>query len=143
MSEQTLESLTCASTTTPSCLPQDHRYGTACLVACLTFAEAVPDVVVFLFLFVCIPAVCCSLRLCSLGQGDTMLGVPGEELENVFSARAFVNWYNGHPEFVHLSPNLDVEHVVVIGNGNVAIDCARILVKSVEELTATDIADQN
>ena len=70
-----------------------------------------------------------------------MLGVPGEELENVFSARAFVNWYNGHPEFVHLSPNLDVEHVVVIGNGNVAIDCARILVKSVEELAATDIAD--
>ena len=74
-------------------------------------------------------------------QSDRKLNIPGEQLENVLSARAFVNWYNGHPEFVNVNPRLsEVEDVVVIGNGNVAIDCARILCKSVAELQTTDIA---
>ena len=82
-----------------------------------------------------------AVILANGAQGDTSLGIQGEDLGNVFSARAFVNWYNGHPDFVDLNPNLDVEHVVVVGNGNVAIDCARVLAKSVEELSTTDIAD--
>ena len=72
---------------------------------------------------------------------DRAMGVPGErELRNVFSARAFVNWYNGHPDFVDFTPNLDCEDVVIVGQGNVAVDCARILTKTVAELAETDIA---
>ena len=71
---------------------------------------------------------------------DRALGIPGEDLNNTFSARAFVNWYNGHPDFRDFKPNLDAEDVVIIGQGNVAIDCARILVKTVAELEKTDIA---
>ena len=59
-------------------------------------------------------------------------------------ARRFVNWYNGHPtaaSSVAMRPPLSaVESAVVIGNGNVALDCARVLCKSVDELRATDIA---
>lgn len=74
-------------------------------------------------------------------SGDRALGLPGEgALSGVLSARAFVNWYNGHPSFAGLAPKLDVEDVVVIGQGNVAIDCARILTKRVEELATTDIS---
>jgi len=73
---------------------------------------------------------------------DRMLGIPGErELANVTSARAFVNWYNGHPDFRTFAPNLDTEEAVVIGQGNVAIDCARILCKTPAELAGTDIAE--
>lgn len=71
---------------------------------------------------------------------DRTMGIPGEELKNVFSARSFVNWYNGHPEFRDFKPNLDAEDVVIIGQGNVAVDCARILTKTREELKETDIA---
>ena len=71
---------------------------------------------------------------------DRSLGVPGESLDGVFSARAFVNWYNGHPDFTSFKPNLDAEDVVIIGQGNVAIDCARILSKTPAELRSTDIA---
>ena len=72
---------------------------------------------------------------------DRSLGVPGENLTNVTSARAFVNWYNGHPDFKTFAPNLEAEDVVIVGQGNVAIDCARILAKTVDELKATDIAE--
>ena len=72
---------------------------------------------------------------------DRSLGIPGEDLNNVCSARAFVNWYNGHPDFKSFKPNLDAEDVVIVGQGNVAIDCARILTKTVNELKATDIAE--
>jgi adrenodoxin-NADP+ reductase len=71
---------------------------------------------------------------------DRNLGVPGEELKGVVSARSFVAWYNGHPDFRDFAPNLDVEDVVIVGQGNVAIDCARILTKTVNELKGTDIA---
>jgi hypothetical protein len=74
-------------------------------------------------------------------QSDRSLDVPGESLPGVLSARAFVNWYNGHPEFVGLDPGLAaVEDVVIVGNGNVAVDCARILCKQPSELEHTDIA---
>ncbi|RLN67476.1 hypothetical protein BBP00_00001584 [Phytophthora kernoviae] len=73
--------------------------------------------------------------------GDRELGVPGEDLRGVMSARTFVNWYNGHPAFRDLDLDLqDVETAVVIGQGNVAVDCARILTKNVDELASTDIA---
>ena len=62
-----------------------------------------------------------------------------EQLSNIFSARSFVNWYNGHPSFQNLNPNLACDTAVVIGQGNVAIDCARILVKDLNELSTTDI----
>lgn len=71
---------------------------------------------------------------------DRAMGVAGENLANVCSARSFVNWYNGHPDFRDFSPNLDAEDAVVVGQGNVAIDCARILCKTKDELKETDIA---
>lgn len=72
---------------------------------------------------------------------DRSLGIPGEELKGSLSATEFVAWYNGHPDFVDLDISLDMESVVVVGVGNVAIDVARILARSVEELAVTDIAD--
>jgi NADPH-dependent glutamate synthase beta subunit-like oxidoreductase len=73
-------------------------------------------------------------------QEDRHLGLPGETLRNVLPAREFVAWFNGHPDFAALQPALDVEDVVIIGQGNVALDCARVLAKSVDELRTTDIA---
>lgn len=72
---------------------------------------------------------------------DRGLGVPGEDLAGSMSATEFVAWYNGHPDYVALEPDLDATDVVVIGLGNVAIDVARVLSKSVEELATTDMAD--
>lgn len=74
-------------------------------------------------------------------QSDRKLNIPGEELTGSLSATEFVAWYNGHPDYVNLDVDLDVENVVVVGVGNVAIDVARILAKTVDELKATDIAD--
>lgn len=80
-----------------------------------------------------------------LAQGsssDRRLGIPGEDLQGVYSSRAFVNWYNGHPHFVNLPVDLsNVSSVAIIGQGNVAIDLARILLSPVDELIKTDIAD--
>lgn len=74
-------------------------------------------------------------------QADRRLGIPGEDLPNSFSATEFVAWYNGHPDFAHLDPDLAVSGAVVVGVGNVAMDVARILAKTVNELKDTDIAD--
>ncbi|MCL4731749.1 MAG: NADP oxidoreductase, partial [Planctomycetes bacterium] len=74
-------------------------------------------------------------------QSDRNLGIPGENLAGSMSATEFVAWYNGHPDYVNLNPNLDIEGAVVVGVGNVAMDVARILAKSVDELAGTDIAD--
>ncbi len=74
-------------------------------------------------------------------QSDRHLGIPGEDLPNSFSATEFVAWYNGHPDYEHFEPDLSCESVVVVGVGNVAMDVARILVKSWDELVKTDIAD--
>lgn len=74
-------------------------------------------------------------------QVDRQLGIPGEALERSHSATEFVAWYNGHPDFRDLEFDLSQERVAIIGVGNVAIDVARILCKTVDELKTTDIAD--
>jgi ferredoxin--NADP+ reductase len=74
-------------------------------------------------------------------QTDRMLGVPGEDLPGSWPATAFVAWYNGHPDFQHYEFDLNTERVVVIGNGNVAIDCVRMLALTPEELAPTDTTD--
>ena len=70
---------------------------------------------------------------------DRKLGIPGEELPGVVGSAEFVGWYNGHPDFVDLAPPLDGTHAAVIGNGNVALDCARILSKNRHEFEGSDI----
>ena len=70
---------------------------------------------------------------------DRKLGIPGEELAGVVGSAEFVGWYNGHPDFAGLAPPLDGTHAAVIGNGNVALDCARILAKNHREFEGSDI----
>ena len=70
---------------------------------------------------------------------DKPLGLPGGALGNVFGSAAFVGWYNGHPQFADLAPDLSGSHAVVIGNGNVALDVARILAKARHEFAGSDI----
>ena len=70
---------------------------------------------------------------------DRALGVPGEDLAGSVGSGEFVSWYSGHPDFVDLDPPLDREGVAVVGAGNVALDVARILAKSAEEFTGSDI----
>ncbi len=72
---------------------------------------------------------------------DRRLNIPGEDLPNSLSATEFVAWYNGHPDFAGLNPDLSCEAAIVVGVGNVAMDVARVLAKSVDELKGTDIAD--
>lgn len=67
------------------------------------------------------------------------LGIPGEDLPGVIGSAEFVGWYNGHPEFADLGPPLDGTHAAVIGNGNVALDVARILSKNRHEFEGSDI----
>lgn len=74
-------------------------------------------------------------------QTDRSLNIPGEDLEGSLSATEFVAWYNSHPDYVDLDVDLSCEQAVVVGVGNVAMDVARILAKSVAELRETDIAD--
>jgi len=70
---------------------------------------------------------------------DRKLGIPGEDLPGVVGSAEFVGWYNGHPDFAGLNPPLDGQAAVVIGNGNVALDCARILSKNHHEFEGSDI----
>ena len=70
---------------------------------------------------------------------DRPIGIEGEDLPGVLGSAAFVGWYNGHPDFAFIEPPLDGRQVVVIGNGNVALDCARILAKTTAEFTGSDI----
>jgi ferredoxin/flavodoxin---NADP+ reductase len=74
-------------------------------------------------------------------QTDKRLGIPGEELPGSWSATEFVAWYNGHPDYQELPFDLDVDRAVVIGNGNVALDVARMLALTPEELAPTDTTD--
>ncbi len=71
---------------------------------------------------------------------DKPIGIPGDDLPGVIGSGAFVGWYNGHPDFAGLEVPLDHHGVAVIGNGNVAIDCARVLAKTPAELATSDIA---
>ncbi|CAA9485721.1 MAG: Ferredoxin--NADP(+) reductase, actinobacterial (eukaryote-like) type [uncultured Solirubrobacterales bacterium] len=74
-------------------------------------------------------------------QTDKSLGIPGEDLPGSWAATEFVAWYNGHPDYRGLDFDLSAERAVIIGNGNVAADLARILTLSRRELERTDIAD--
>jgi len=74
-------------------------------------------------------------------QTDRRLGIPGEDLPGSWPATAFVAWYNGHPDHHELEFDLSHERAVVIGNGNVAIDCVRMLALTAAELAPTDTTD--
>ncbi len=74
-------------------------------------------------------------------QTDRRMGIPGEDLPGSWAATEFVAWYNGHPDFQELSFDLTGERAVVIGNGNVALDVARMLALTPEELATTDTTD--
>jgi len=74
-------------------------------------------------------------------QTDRRMDIPGEDLQGSFPATEFVAWYNGHPDYRDYTFDLSQEHAAVVGVGNVAIDVARILCLSPDELAATDIAD--
>ena len=72
---------------------------------------------------------------------DRRMGIPREHLPGSHSATEFVGWYNAHPDFRHLGFDLSSERAVVVGNGNVAMDLARILASPAELLAGTDIAE--
>src|SRR5436305_11286969 len=74
-------------------------------------------------------------------QTDRRLGIPGEDLPGSWAATELVAWYNGHPDFQQLDFDLFVQRAVVIGNGNVAVDVARMLALTPEELAPTDTTD--
>ena len=74
-------------------------------------------------------------------QTDRRLNIPGEDLKRSHPATEFVAWYNGHPDYRDLEFDLSVEKVAIVGVGNVAVDVARILCRTPEELAGTDIAD--
>lgn len=75
-------------------------------------------------------------------ESDRSLGIPGEDLGGIYSAREFVWWYNGHPDYRTVAPDLkSTDTAVVLGQGNVALDVARILLRPTTELATTDIAE--
>ena len=80
-----------------------------------------------------------AVVLATGAPNDRKLGIPGEDLPGVVGSAEFVGWYNGHPDFADLDPPLDGANAVVIGNGNVALDCARILSKTRGEFEGSDI----
>lgn len=82
-----------------------------------------------------------AVILCTGAESEKPLNIPGEDLQNVFSAFSFVGWYNGHTNYANLDVNLDVETVAILGHGNVSIDVARILLSKVDDLRATDITE--
>ncbi len=80
-----------------------------------------------------------AVILATGAPNDRPLGISGDDLGNVFGSAAFVGWYNGHPDFAALAPDLSGQHAVVIGMGNVALDVARILSKTESEFAGSDI----
>jgi ferredoxin--NADP+ reductase len=74
-------------------------------------------------------------------QTDRRMGIPGEDLPGSWAATEFVAWYNGHPDYRDLVFDLSAERAVVVGNGNVAADVARMLALTRDELAETDVAD--
>lgn len=81
-----------------------------------------------------------AVVLATGAPADRKLDIPGADLPGVYGSAAFVGWYNGHPDFADLAPPLDGAGAVVIGNGNVALDVARILSKTTAEFAGSDIA---
>jgi ferredoxin--NADP+ reductase len=75
-------------------------------------------------------------------QTDRRMGIPGEDLPGSWPATAFVAWYNGHPDFQEIPFDLSSERAIVVGNGNVAVDVARMLALGADELAPTDTTDE-
>ena len=75
-------------------------------------------------------------------QADRRMNIPGEDLPGSWPATAFVAWYNGHPDFQDIPFDLSAERAVVVGNGNVAVDVARMLALTAEEIEPTDTTDE-
>ncbi|MDO8811203.1 MAG: FAD-dependent oxidoreductase [Gallionella sp.] len=73
-------------------------------------------------------------------EADRRLGIPCEGIARCTPATVFIGWYNGHPDYRHAKIDLSVSSVAVVGNGNVAIDAARILLRTPAELEKTDVA---
>ena len=82
-----------------------------------------------------------AVVLCFGAQGVRQMGIEGEHFKNVFTSNQFVGWYNGLPEFQTVNPDLSGKAAVVVGVGNVALDCARMLLKPVDMLQSTDMTD--
>jgi ferredoxin--NADP+ reductase len=82
-----------------------------------------------------------QILYCTGAQTDRRMGVPGEDLAGSHPATEFVAWYNGHPDYRDYEFDLSAERAAVVGVGNVAVDVARILCRTREELQTTDIAD--
>ena len=80
-----------------------------------------------------------AIVLATGAPNDRALGIPGDDLPGVIGSAAFVGWYNGHPDFAALTPPLEGPGAVVVGNGNVALDVARILAKTRDEFAGADI----
>jgi ferredoxin--NADP+ reductase len=80
-----------------------------------------------------------AVILATGAPNDRHLGIPGEDLRGVVGSAAFVGWYNGHPDFADLDPPLEGDAAAIIGNGNVALDVARILSKTRAEFAGSDI----
>ena len=80
-----------------------------------------------------------AVVLATGAPSDRPLGIPGEDLPGVIGSAAFVGWYNGHPDFADLDPPLASGEFAVIGNGNVALDVARVLAKTSAEFDGADI----
>ena len=82
-----------------------------------------------------------AVVMCTGSSIGKTLGIPGEDLPGSLSAADFVPWYNGHPDYVNVNVPLDGDTAVIIGAGNVAMDCARMLGIEPSELDSTDTAD--
>ena len=82
-----------------------------------------------------------AVVLATGAPNDRPLDIPGADLPGVIGSAAFVGWYNGHPDHADLDPPLATPHAAVIGNGNVALDVARILAKTPEEFGGSDIVN--
>ena len=80
-----------------------------------------------------------AVVLATGAPSDAPLGIPGGDLPGVVGSAAFVGWYNGHPDFAALAPEIDGKDIAIIGNGNVALDVARILAKTAAEFAGSDI----
>ncbi len=84
-----------------------------------------------------------AVLLATGASEDKLLNIEGEEKVGVYGSAKFVGWYNGNPEHSNLKPNLNSKNAIIIGNGNVALDCARILAKTKDELHGSDISQKN
>ena len=82
-----------------------------------------------------------AVVMCTGSSIGKTLGIPGEDLPGSLSAADFVPWYNGHPDYVNVNGPLDGDTAVIIGAGNVAMDCARMLGIEPSELDSTDTAE--